>query len=97
MSELSHRIGPQLRVYSSASLSASLKMIAAGIAVGPYPRALANDFLRSGQIVEFDPGFHPQPLTFTASYLSEPRSFLVENSAEIAQKVALKWEKLHPK
>jgi DNA-binding transcriptional LysR family regulator len=41
MSELSRRIGPKLRVYSSASLSASLKMIAAGIAVGPYPRALA--------------------------------------------------------
>ena len=97
MSELSRRIGPQLRVYASASLSASLKMIAAGIAVGPYPRALAEDFLRSGQIIEFDPGFRPQPLEFTASYLSEPRSFLVENSAEIARGVAQKWDVSHPR
>ena len=97
MAELSRRVGPQLRVYASASLSASLKMIAAGIAVGPYPRALANDYLASGQIVEFDPGFRPSPLAFTASYLSEPRSFLVEKSAEIAQRVAVSWDMVHPK
>ncbi len=97
MSELSRRVGPQLRVYASASLSASLKMIAAGIAVGPYPRALADEYLQSGQIVEFDPGFRPQPLEFTASYLSEPRSFLVENSAEIARDVAQKWDQTYPR
>lgn len=97
MSELSRRVGPKLRIYTSASLSASLKMIAAGIAVGPYPRALADDFLKSGQIVEFDPGFHPQPLAFTASYLSEPRSFLVERSAEFAREVAIEWDRTHPK
>lgn len=95
MSELSRRVGPKTRIYSSASLSASLKMIAAGIAVGPYPRALANDLLTAGIIVEFDPGFRPQPLAFTASYLSEPRNFLVENSAKIARGVAETWEQLH--
>lgn len=78
MSELSRKIGPKLRVYASASLSASLKMIAAEIAAGPYPRTLANDFLETGQFVEFDPGFRPQPLSFTASHLSERRSFSVE-------------------
>ena len=96
MSELSRRIGPKLRIYASASLSASLKMIAAGIAVGPYPRALAHDFLEAWQIVEFDPGFTPKPLSFTASYLSEPRSFLVENSAGIARGVAESWDRTHP-
>ena len=73
MSELSRMVGPKLRVYASASLSASLKMIAAGIAVGPYPRALANDFLASGQIVEFDPGFQPPPLAFTAWDATHPK------------------------
>ncbi len=97
MSELSRRVGPKSRVFASASLSASLKMIAAGIAVGPYPRTLANDFLETGQIVEFDPGFRPSPLEFTASYLSEPRSFLVENSAKIARDVAMMWDETHPK
>ncbi len=96
ISELSRRVGPKARVFSSASLSASLKIIAAGVAVGPYPRALANDFLETGQIVEFDPGFTPQPLAFTASYLSEPRSFVVETSAGIARDVAAAWDASHP-
>ncbi|MDA7424924.1 LysR family transcriptional regulator [Thalassococcus lentus] len=97
MSELSRSVGPKARVFASASLSASLKMIASGIAVGPYPRALANDLLEAGQIVEFDPGFVPQPLEFTASYIAEPRSFLVENSAKIARDVAMNWDSSHPK
>lgn len=97
MSELSRRVGPKARVFASASLSASLKMIAEGIAVGPYPRTLANDFLEAGQIVEFDAGFQPQPLEFTASYLSEPRSFLAEHSAEIARDVAQDWDRSQPR
>ena len=95
-SELAGRVGPKSRVFSSASLSASLKMIAAGIAVGPYPRVLAAPHLAAREVAEFDPGFVPPPLEFTASYLAEPRSFLNENSAEIARAVALEWHETHP-
>lgn len=95
-SELARRIGPKTRVFSSASLSASLKMIAAGIAVGPHPRVLAVHHLAAKEVEEFDPGFVPPPLEFTASFLAEPRSFLVENSAEIAREVAVEWHKKHP-
>lgn len=93
MAELSRRVGPKVRVFSSASLSASIRMIAAGIAVGPYPRALAQEVLAAGRIVEFDPGFSLQPLQFTASYLSEPRSVLAETSAGIARETALDWDR----
>lgn len=96
-SELARRVGPKSRVFTSASLSASLKMIAAGIAVGPHPRILAAPYLEASEVEEFDPGFVPPPLEFTASYLAEPRSFLVENSAEIAREVAVNWHKTHPK
>lgn len=95
-SELAQRVGPKSRVFSSASLSASLKMIAAGIAVGPYPRVLAAPHLEANEVVEFDPGFVPPALQFTASYLAEPRSFLVENSAEIAREVAMAWHGSQP-
>ena len=95
MSELSRSVGPKVRMFASASLSASLRMIAAGVAVGPYPRALALDLLAAGKIVEFDPGIRLQPLQFTASYLSEPRSFLVETSAEIARDTALEWDRVN--
>lgn len=95
MAELSRRIGPNVRVYSSASLSASLQMIAAGIAVGPYPRALAARLIADDQLEEFDPGFQPSPLEFTASFLGEPRSLLAERGAEIAQKIAEDWDLAH--
>lgn len=42
MSELSKRIGPKARVFASASLSASLKMIAAGNRCGPLPARLGR-------------------------------------------------------
>jgi len=95
-SELARRFGPKIRVFSSASLSASMRMIAAGVAVGPYPKILAASHLESGDVVEFDPGFVPSALEFTASHLTEPRSFLVENSAEIARNVAKAWHQEHP-
>lgn len=95
MSELSRRIGPNVRVYSSASLSASLKMIAAGIAVGPYPRALATGLIALNEIEEFDPGFQPSPLEFTASFLGEPRNLLAERGAELAQEIAQVWDAGH--
>ena len=97
MAELSRRVGPHVRVYSSASLSASLQMIAAGIAVGPYPRALAGQLLAANQIAEFDPGFQPSPLEFTASFLGEPRSVLAEQGAEIAREIAISWDQNHEK
>ena len=71
-------------------------MIAAGIAVGPYPRLLAAPHLETKEVVEFDPGFVPAQLEFTASYLAEPHSLLVENGAEIARGVAVEWHSLHP-
>ncbi|MGB3409375.1 MAG: LysR family transcriptional regulator [Jannaschia sp.] len=83
--------GPGVRIYTSASLSASLRMIAAGVAVGPYPRALASNLLEAGQIEEFDAGFTPSPLVFTASYLTEPRSLLAETGATLARTTAETW------
>ncbi len=95
-SALAGRVGPKMRVFTSASLSASLRMIAAGIAVGPYPRVLATPLIAAGEVEEFNPDLPLSPLEFTASYLAEPRSVLVETSAEIAQQVAQAWHMSHP-
>ena len=89
---LARRHGPRTRIYSSASLSASLQMIAAGVAVGPYPRAVARTLLRAGEIEEFDPDLPCSPLIFSASYLTEPRSHLAETGAGMAQTVARTWQ-----
>lgn len=86
--ELARRYGPSVRIYTSASLSASIQMIAAGIGVGPYPCSLASEKLAAGQIEEFDPGWYPRSLLFTASHLSEPRNGLAERCAALARDVA---------
>jgi DNA-binding transcriptional LysR family regulator len=86
-----------VRVFTSTSLSASLQIIAAGSAVGPFPRALAAKLIADGQIVEFDPGLSVSPLVFTASYLGEPRNFLAEEGAAIALKVAEGWQAANKK
>lgn len=83
--------GPGVRVYASASLSASLRMIAEGVAVGPYPHAIAGPLLEAGRIEAFDPGLPVSPLVFTASHLTEPRSHLAETGAQVAQVVARAW------
>lgn len=90
---LTERFGPVVRIFSSASLSAALRMIAAGIAVGAYPRALAEQHLRDGSVVPFDPGIAVSPLDFTASFLAEPRNRLVETAARMAQQVAEDWHR----
>lgn len=89
---LSRALGPEARIFASASLSASLEMIAQGVAVGPFPRALAQRLLDEGRITEFYPDIHVSPLVFTASYLGEPYSFLSESSATLAREVARAWE-----
>ncbi|MGB3554995.1 MAG: LysR family transcriptional regulator [Jannaschia sp.] len=83
--------GPGLRIYSSASLSASLRMIAAGVAVGPYPRALVRALGLEDAVEAFDPGIPMAPLAFTASYLAEPRNHLAEAGAGMACNVAEDW------
>lgn len=86
--ELTRRYGPGLRLFPSTSLSACFQMVAGGLGVGALPRALAQKLLDEREIAEFDPGWHPPPLRFTASYLGEPYSFVAERSAEIAFEVA---------
>ena len=88
VTELGKRHGPGVRVFSCASLSASIQMIAAGIGVGPIPNALAADRVAAGQLRGFDPGWLPSPLEFTASWMAEPRNALVEHCAHLAAEVA---------
>jgi DNA-binding transcriptional LysR family regulator len=97
MNLLTQHVSPSVRVFTSASLSASLQIIASGVAVGPFPRALAGKLIAEGLITEFDPGLSVSPLAFTASYLGEPRNFLAENGAAIALKAAQAWHAAYNK
>ncbi len=82
------KVGPGVTLFPSSSLSACFRLVEAGIGVAALPRALGREFVERGSIVEFDPGWVPRPLEFTASYLGEPRSHMVEVAAKMALEAA---------
>ncbi len=85
---LQDRYGPEVVLFPSSSLSACFRLVAAGLGVGALPEALARSEMVGGRLVEFDPGWQPNALGFTASYLSGPGSVVVERAAIIAEEVA---------
>ncbi|WP_295806499.1 LysR family transcriptional regulator [uncultured Nitratireductor sp.] len=85
---LLERIGPDVSLFPSSSLSACFRLVEAGLGVAALPRRMGQGIVDAGQITEFDPGWVPSPLKFTASYIAEPRSHLVETAARLALEVA---------
>ena len=89
--ELFARYGAGIAFFPSSSLSACFRMVAAGLGVAALPEELARDYLATDQIREFDPGWTPTPLSFTASFVGEPRNYMLEQSAHLAKETALRF------
>lgn len=89
---LFERVGPGVSLFPSSSLSACFRLVEADLGVAVLPRALGQDYVAAGRIREFDPGWVPGPLRFSASYLGEPKSHMVETAAKAALDVALEYE-----
>ncbi|UWR21731.1 LysR family transcriptional regulator [Sulfitobacter sp. S190] len=85
---LFERFGPDVSMFPSSSLSSCFRMVEAGLAVGALPISLGAPMERDGKLVRFDPGWTPKPLRFSASYLGEPRSHLIETAAKMAEEIA---------
>ena len=85
---LFERVGPDVSLFPSSSLSACFRLVEADMGVAALPRALGAEHVAAGRIREFDPGWVPSPLQFTASYLREPKSHLNETAAAMALDVA---------
>ena len=63
-------------------------MVSAGLGVSALPRALADPEVAAGRLRRFDPGWAPEALSFTASYLADADSAIAARAAEIAREVA---------
>ena len=85
---LFERYGSGPRLYPSSTLSACFKLVESDICIAALPRHLAGEFIKRGTICEFDPGWVPSPLHFTASFLADPKSHIAEQAAHIAAEVA---------
>jgi DNA-binding transcriptional LysR family regulator len=86
---LFEKVGPQVSMFPTSSLSACFRLVEADLGVAALPRALGRDHVARGTIREFDPGWVPSPLKFTVTYLGEPRRPLVETAARLARDVAV--------
>lgn len=89
-SELLDRIGPEVKFFSSSSLSACFRLVESGLGVAALPRTLGQEFVSRGSIREFDPGWVPPPLKFTVSWLGASESDMVVSAAKMAEASA--WE-----
>ncbi len=89
-SQLFERFGPSVSLFPSSSLSSCFKLVEAGLGVAALPRAMGNRLVEQGRISEFDPGWHPSPLRFSASFLGDPKSHMLETAARLARGVALR-------
>ena len=90
---LQERVGPGVAMFPSSSLSACFRLVEADLGVAALPRALGREFVARGTIREFDPGWVPPPLGFTASYLAEPPSPMIETAADLALEAAAAYHK----
>lgn len=88
---LFEKVGPGVSLFPSSSISACFRLVEADQGIAVLPRALAREFLEAGTIREFEPGWVPSPLRFTASYLGRPRNHVTENAAQIAVEVATEF------
>ncbi|MCP4493657.1 MAG: LysR family transcriptional regulator [Gammaproteobacteria bacterium] len=86
--ELFLRYGGSVRMFPTNSLSTCFEMVAAGIGVGVFPKALGNRMLKDSLIELFDPYWLPESLFFTASYIGDPGGGLAEKAAKIAFQIA---------
>ena len=81
---LFERVGPGAQIFTSSSLSACFRLVEAGLGVAALPPILGRDLVARGALRTFDPGWLPSPLQFTASYLGDPKSHVVEIAAQLA-------------
>lgn len=86
--ELFERFGPHVTLFPSSSLSSCFRMVEAGLAVAALPKSLGAPLVAAGKLVEFEAGFTPSPLRFSASYVGEQRNHLIETAAKTAQAIA---------
>ncbi|MEP0235950.1 LysR family transcriptional regulator [Roseibium sp.] len=91
--ELRERYGSTAQIFPTNSLSTGFEMVASGLGVGILPHALGRRFVGENKIATFDPGWLPNPLQFTATYIGEPRDELVAEAARILQEVAVDYHR----
>lgn len=86
--EFRARTGSTPRIFPSSSLNAGQRMAERGVGIATVPEALVADAMSDGRLIEVETEWNPTPLTFTASYISDPARPVIGKVAELAREVA---------
>lgn len=93
LKEMLHdRVGTDVSLFPSSSLSACFRLVEANLGVAVLPRDLGRDLVAAGRIRTFDPGWVPPPLQFSATYVGEARGRIVEIAARTAREIAIAYQ-----
>lgn len=82
------RVGAAPRIFPSTSLSACQRMAERGVGIATVTSKLVDEALSEGRLVEVETDWNPTPLTFTASYISDPAQPFIGEIANLARKIA---------
>ena len=85
---LFEKVGPGVQMFSSSSLSACFRLVEVGLGVAALPQILGRELVARGALRVFNPGWRPAPLQFTASYLGDPKSHVVQVAGQLALETA---------
>jgi len=80
------------RLFSSNAMGASVEITQKGLAICTVPDVYAAPFIAAGSLVELPVPIQLNPLSFTASYRTEPGNELAEEAAHMAAETAQLWK-----
>jgi DNA-binding transcriptional LysR family regulator len=80
--------GSGVRVFPSSALSTGFELVGAGIGAGAFPTRALLKRMESVQVARFDPGWAPNPIALSASYLREHEGTLIEQAVKCFREVA---------
>ena len=83
------------RLVPSSNLAACLQMTLDGMGLAALPRAMVNDHLASGELIEISANWTPQSLAFAASYDAQSAPAFVADAAAIAASCATEYSETH--
>lgn len=79
---------PSNKFTASNSLSSCVQMVLDGMGVALLPKALIDEYLDNGQLVQINVDWTPSPLSFSARFHSTKAPIFVERAADLAAQVA---------
>ena len=83
------------RLVPSSNLAACLQMTLDGMGLAALPRAMVNDHLASGELIEISANWTPQSLAFEARYDAQSAPAFVADAAAIAASCATEYSETH--